>query len=402
MTDPLHRGEPDRTKPFGEVSGPRVWEAWKSEIEIFQPGGASPSIWTSYAGQNPCGAGFSNEGVTLSAFTAFGDFNQAIFSMSGVGNPLVAQNKTYARYEVRVNQPEFDAIVRHGWYLAANLPRPEAAVAFDNGSIEVKAAWRILTANDTAAVRGRYYVVPGASVFDVATGKCLKQDVALVGLHIVAKTPDRPQWIWSTFEQIDNVPGITTEPKPPSGTPFSFNDPIQQQALNPAKRPPAISPTNPPIPSPIPMQVVRKQQIVDETMAMNRAYWALPEITGTVWQNYMLVMTQWPTQISPERPSNDGAPFPNGGSELANTTMETYFQFDGGSCMACHQISNKAGRDFVMFVTMNAFRPGVAAPADLFSAKLAGRRLFRAQPSPLENDPMVRSLIQFFNSAGTK
>jgi len=90
---------------------------------------------------------------------------------------------------------------------------------FDTGSTEIKAAWRLLTARDTPAIRARYYVVNGAQVFNVGTRKCEKQDIALVGFHIVTKTPDRPQWIWSTFEQVDNVPGRTSEPKPPGGVP---------------------------------------------------------------------------------------------------------------------------------------------------------------------------------------
>jgi len=35
---------------------------------------------------------------------------------------------------------------------------------------------------------------------------CAKADIALVGLHIMIKTHYRPQWLWSTFEQVDNVP----------------------------------------------------------------------------------------------------------------------------------------------------------------------------------------------------
>lgn len=405
LTDPAHRGEPDRNKRFGDTSGPRVWATWKSRFEIFQPNGAKPSDWTSYDGKNPCGAGFSNSVVTLSAFTAFGDFNQAIQDLQQVGNPLVARNRTYARYEVRVNQQEFNSIMNHNWYIASNLPSADKPVPFNVGSTEIKAAWRILTDKDTPAIRSRYYIVPNAQVFDVAAKKCLKQDIALVGFHIVSKTTDRPQWIWSTFEQIDNVPGLSSEPKPPSGVPFSFNEPTKPQVLDPPQRrpPPPISPTNPPVANPIPMQVVRQQQILPETMAMNQAYWNLPEIKGTVWQNYMLVVTQWPTQISPEAPKNNGAPFPSSGTEIANTTMETYKQSDSDSCMDCHHESNKAGRDFVMFVTMDAFRPGVATPADLFSAKVAGGRLLQSkQPSSLQSDPLIKSLQQRFDPARIK
>jgi hypothetical protein len=65
-----NRGQPDRTKAFGNVSGPRVWSTWKSRYEIFQPNGEIPDPWASYGGKNPCGSGFSNEVVTLSSFTA--------------------------------------------------------------------------------------------------------------------------------------------------------------------------------------------------------------------------------------------------------------------------------------------------------------------------------------------
>jgi hypothetical protein len=402
LTDPAARGQPDRNRQFGDTAGPRVWMTWKSQIEIFQPGGATPSDWTSYAGKNPCGDGFSNDVVTLSAFTAFGDFNQAIVSLEKFGNPLVAQNGTYLRYEVRVNQPEFNSIVRNSWYLASNLPTQQKPATFDLGSTEIKAAWRILTDADTPTIRNRYYVVTDAQVFDVAANKCLKRDIALVGFHIVTKTPDRPQWIWSTFEHVDNVPGLTNEPKPPSGVPFSLNNPTKPQTPDPRRPPLPISAANPPIPNPTPMQVVRGQKIQSETMTMNQAYWNLPGIKGTVWQNYMLVMTQWPTKVSPEQPANDGAPFPSNGVELANTTMETYFQSDTDSCMACHQTSNDSGRDFVMFVTMDAFRPDVPAPADLFSTKVARRNAPTARPLSLAADPLVTSLARIFDAARNK
>ena len=183
-TGAANRGQPDRTKAFGDISGPRVWSTWKSRYEIFQPGGVNPSPWASYDGKNPCGDGFSNEVVTLSSFTAFGDFNQATFSLANLGNPLVAQTKLYTRYEVRMNQQEFESIVGHKWFLASNLPTANAPVPFNDGSTEVKAAWRILTPADTPAIRARYYIIPNAQVFDVASAKCATQDIALVGFHI--------------------------------------------------------------------------------------------------------------------------------------------------------------------------------------------------------------------------
>ena len=140
------------------------------------------------------------------------DFNQSAF-LPGIGsNPLVAQNRTYTRYEGRINEPEYSALARPGWSLGQNLPDPAHPAELPVGSIAVKAAWRPLTAADTPAERARYYVVDNANIVDVAKTiaaghvVCSKSDVALVGLHIVIRTKDRPQGLWSTFEHVDNVP----------------------------------------------------------------------------------------------------------------------------------------------------------------------------------------------------
>lgn len=384
--DAGHRGEPDRAKGLGD-SGPRVWETFKARYELFArgPGGGpiAPTPWASTGGPNPCGASADARVKTLAAFDPFADFNQASFSPGRPMNVLVAQNRTYVRYEVRVNRTEYDSIVAHGWEFGRSLPTAEAPGGVDVGAVAVKAAWRLLTAQDTPEIRKRSYVVEGAEVTDVAKSLaahrtvCAKQDIALVGLHIAVKTKYRPQWIWSTFEHVDNVPpvGVGDAREPDAivaGAPYSFNDPAkgQKDVAPPADSPPAwpVDAGNPPRVDPEPMQVIRKHAINAQTMAMNRAYWALPEIRGTVWANYMLVATQWPTVTQPPSPDNDGRYFPgvriesgtpaepyqtgaDGGDpdqNLVNTTMETYAQDSPSSCMACHNaVSNVRGRDFV-------------------------------------------------------
>ncbi len=207
---------------------------------------------------------------TLASFAPFADFNQASFTPGKFLSPLVAQNRTYTRYEVRINEAEFDSIVDHGWFTRDLLPTLEAPAHFNVGSIAVKAAWRILTDADSPAVRSRYYVVTGAQVVDVAkslaAGKpvCAKHDVALVGLHIAIKTKYRPQWLWSTFEHVDNVPpvgvGEAREPDAKdANAPYSYNDPAKEQAeiAPPVDSPLAqpVGPGNPPRIDPEPMQV---------------------------------------------------------------------------------------------------------------------------------------------------
>jgi hypothetical protein len=387
LTDAAHRGEPDRAKSLGDA-GQRVWETFKSRFEVFRRGldeqALAPAPWATYAGRTPCGGLVDKQTKTLASLEPFADFNQASFIPGKFLGPLVSQNRTYTRYEVRFNEAEFNSIVDHGWYRRDALPTAEEPGRFNVGSTAVKAAWRILTDVDTPATRRRYYVVPNAQVVDVATtlakGRiaCVRRDIALVGLHIVVKTQYRPQGIWSSFEHIDNVPpvgsGDAREPDArDSNAPYSYNDPAKSQSdiapLNSALAQ-SVGRQNPPGIRPEPTQVIRKHPINPETMAINRAYWALPEIRGTVWANYMLVATQWPTVTQPPTPDNDGRYFPglridpstpaepyqaegaSGDQNLANTTMETYSQDSPASCMACHHaVSNAFGRDFVGILT---------------------------------------------------
>jgi len=157
---------------------------------------------------------------------------------------LPAENGTYTRYSTFFNQIEFNQILSQGLFLRSNLsnlPLNNATnqrLTFPNGAIDLKSSWI-----DMANVPNpqRYYTRV-AWVFDPFTPNptCAKITVGLVGLHIVQKTPSRPQWIWSTFEQIDNVPS----PGGSSG-PFTYNNGngAPMPAVNPNPFPPVPTPT---------------------------------------------------------------------------------------------------------------------------------------------------------------
>lgn len=52
------------------------------------------------------------------------------------------------------------------------------------------------------------FLTTDACLYDVKNGQQVHwrhRKMGLVGFHIVQKTPSAPQWIWSTFEQVDNV-----------------------------------------------------------------------------------------------------------------------------------------------------------------------------------------------------
>lgn len=352
---PGSRGKPDMAKNLSDVGAPRVWETWKADYEIFQPGGMVPTKWSSLDAVTPCpevpATGSGNERI-LGSFSQFGDLNQAAFGEAG--NPLVAQNRTYARYEIRVNEAEYDFIVSRKYYLAESLPKPDPAQPaepFTNGSIELKAAWKELkTPEEIAAAAGKYYTVVSKVMGPKAGKPCESATLALVGFHIVQKTPKRPQWVWSSFEHVDNIP----EGAPPAGKKFSFNDGTKPQKLDPEFAPLPLSADNPQQDDPTPMQVVRGLPTHPQTTATNAKYQA--KLAGTVWANYQLVMTQWPTEVNP--PDGPGAPFPGDDDTTctANSVMETYFQDSTtSSCMACHDKARSAKLDFVWFVKLRAF-----------------------------------------------
>ncbi len=376
------RGAPDRARTLADA-GPRVWETFKAHYELFQTGAdgrpAAPSPFASFEGMNPCGESFDNRTKTLASFVPYAEFNQPGFTLGEFLNPLVAQNRTYTRYEIRLNRAEYDAIAGAGWAEGRNLPDADHPADLPIGSIAVKASWRVLTDADTPAVRARYYV-SSASVVDVAKSVaanrivCAPAEVALVGFHIMVKTRYRPQWLWSSFEHVDNVPpagaGLAREPDAKdAGAPYSYFDAAHPDRTAPRLGAPEtepISAANPPRLDPEPMQVRRLHPIHPSTMAMNRAYWDLNGVRGTVWEHYMLVASQWPTQPVPPGPENDGHFFPGltvdrntprenyetadpaaeGKENLANTTLETFLQ-DASSCMSCHaSVANARGRDF--------------------------------------------------------
>ncbi len=383
LTDPARRGEPDRAKVLGDP-GPRVWETFKSRADLFPAGPdgrpAAPAAWAGEAALNPCGPEVDSRTKTVASFVPYAEFNQPGFTLGQFSNSLVAQNRTYTRYEVRVNRAEYDAISTAGWSELKNLPDEAHPADLPIGSIAIKAAWRLMTDADGPEVRSRFYVV-NAEVVDVAgslaAGRvvCSKSDIGLVGFHIMIKTRYRPQWLWSTFEHVDNVPpageGKAREPDArDTGAPYSYYDATQpDRRLLPLGSPESlpISATHPPKVDPEPVQVSRRHPVHPSTMAMNRAYWALPGIKGTVWERYMLVASQWPTVPLPTGPQNDGSFFPGlppnrdtprenyqaddpareSAENLVNTTLETYLQDAPSSCMACHSIvANAHGRDF--------------------------------------------------------
>lgn len=363
--------QPNTSSVFTSMtnSTPVTWGTYKANWELFDQYDKRPTPWESYDAPyvpNLCpGAKQTDKQLVMvtKGDTDLNDVNQA-FSF-----PLVDQQSNYVYFEVRYNKQQYNWIrgadnTPATWlYLMKNLP-PGTVVALPpnpqnpDDSIMLKAAWRNLSGMQTSLIQ-RYYTVNAWVYNPQSQPQCQQVLMGLVGFHIAQKTKEFPEWIWSTFEQVDNVP-----PKVDS-TPSSFNNgtdnpPTGTQGF--ANRPTYTSPGQLP-PTAVPVQVNRLNPIPTtpagaSTVDVNKTFHAaLPK--SSVWQYYQLVITQWPSNpIQFKAPANRGVypqdaggAFPVNGA--VNVTLETYFQSQqlaagafGNSCMSCHFNAGTGLRDF--------------------------------------------------------
>ncbi len=343
---PPKRGVPDRSKTIGDLGVPRVWETWKTDYELFPPqpstGEVTPTPWESWQVAVPVCP--PNPGMKLLPFVAKGEsiipggVNQAM------GGPLVDQHSQYVRYEVRVNQSEYTETVGKKWFLRKNLtvyPNPPSLFHESEpgtyGAMELKAAWRIMTEQEKQAKPPRYYMSE-AQVIDPKTGKCSDKTVTvgLIGFHIAHKTGVFKAWVWSTFEQVDNVPA---DGVPPPALGYSLYDGKTDSAslkfwgFDPTG---AYQPKDPHSlnPNPTAVQVKRLYPIRSPIKTLNDQVHQVDGIKGTVWENYELVDAQWQNafpdtiKVSNDKTAEDLYPQLSGfpPDAVANVTMETYFQ----------------------------------------------------------------------------
>jgi hypothetical protein len=401
---PGQRGIPDPAGHLGDVSKPLVFDTFKNDWDLFLPTGAVPSAWDKPSSMNPCHVTVASDVMVLASYSKFGSFGQA---GSNKKTPFLhavpSQNGKWVRYLTGFNQTEYTQIVGGSFYLLSALTKA-GSVTFNDGSIDVKSAWMDMSGlpDDQKA---RYYTRT-ALVVDPGdpTKPCTAITVGLIGLHIVQKTPSRPQWIWSTFEQVDNVPSTAN-----SAGPFALND--GKGTASPIT---AAAPTDPNGGFPPAWQnpklynVVRVKPLHTSTQNTNNQYQQAlgAAAPGSPLQFYQLVMTQWPLQLNPPNPipaTQTGLPtntFPGLTTQttsFANTALETWEQgnvFTG--CMACHN-TTKVGTDFLWTLEINAFddTPQPIATANARFTAPAGKTA-RAPRSDAE-----RHLLDLLKSTAT-
>jgi len=374
--------------------GPPHWTLWHNSSSIFQDNGATPAACTQPVAAlgltltrnlaRPVSRGLPAFSLSTAAaprttrylgvVSAVGELNAANLGgdiQQAFSGPLIDQNGNFVFYEILIDPNEVQYLCANKLYningqiafsgAGSKVDMPTGHPAQDwSGSFELKMAWKVLGPKDD---QSRFFVQDALIMDQGPDGKPLQRavKVGLVGMHIAHKSETSPQWIWATFEQVDN---LDVDPIAHPKLHASFNDPncplcatdIQPQATN------GIYPR-------VPVQVSRTIPIPKDKIALNAQVAAALGRRKSVWQYYELIDTQWPTNpASPPPAWNSGlaqavANKPGGQPTpvfLTNITMETYFQ--AGNQPACHQEEGVPASANCPPV-YNATAPGTAIPA---------------------------------------
>jgi hypothetical protein len=291
-------------------------------------------------------------------------FNQPFRS-----GPLIDQDGHFALFNILMNHPMFEYIVEHNLYSKAgqqkaneddksefpfgriefpigNNPDPQNNLPGRMGAIMLKVSYRILDPDKDKDLLSQFHTsdaliyFPGQGVTKTGPA-CVEKKLALIGFHVGHKTTFAPQWVWTSFEHVSNVPeraDVESGHLLPRYNFFNVACKNDCPAVNDTPPQPWDPDTTLQFRGDYKSQVIREKMvpsfILKEVAELNTSFRAL--LKGTVWENYMLLTTQWPSDFA-SKTDPLGAPAP---TYLANSTLETYSQgkvpLASSSCMACH------------------------------------------------------------------
>ena len=339
IADPANPGMPDNkisAKNFGNPGDMRMvtWESWKNAYDVFRD--TKPDPWGSVS-KTP-----GNKRI----IDGIDEANRGHFGTHQSDNTwLIDQNGNMVFYELRVNKDEFNYIFQNtlysqeGIYKAfkdgpgINMPSGPGHYG-DVGAIEVKASWMIVPDGQISQYSKKYKLAV-AMVPDIKNnGRLVRKTLAMIGFHIAKKTPLSPQWVWATFEHIDNAPDSNDFKNGTLKNKYNLYNPALG---NPGPVPNYITPAarlNDPTKKYDKVQVIRANVIRDKSVIVNNGVRELIRSANpaSVFQYYELVDVQWPTaptELTRDLMNNwlpTGCPAPR---FEANTTMETYTQIRG-------------------------------------------------------------------------
>ncbi|MBL4648689.1 MAG: hypothetical protein JKY03_03085 [Aureispira sp.] len=381
--------------------GQSEWLSWKESFQVYRADGGVPPPWGSprTGGALPHDTSLVSQEDFRIYLTAQTPTHKGLSKNiadevdQAFAGRLFDQKGNTVVYEILMNEAEFSYLKDNKLYNIngqINFTRTGQIANFPKGNyekdtvgaIEIKLAWKILTDSD---YKERYYQSQGY-IIDEETQDLVQEDLGLIGFHISQKTPTGKQWVWSTFEHIDNIDQNTIEKNgnkvPIHPTLYDPNCeicPVNVDLYNPPNayvfnqgphgnlwvegQDTVYANSN--------VMKTQSKRMIDipvRVQQLNKKMQDYLKSKGSVFQYYQLIDTQYPTdqEALPGNHTEEGYQLPasvvnkSGGNPnltyLTNITMETFFQggnqpasafmeanpasniqvFGTEGCMGCH------------------------------------------------------------------
>lgn len=275
---PMQRDTPSTTCKFSDptCTGPLTWETMRGKVETFPgqgsltpipppgyPGQAGdksfgydalpayvysaavpacdagqsgdPTPWINldetdqilldnmYAGVTDPNSSYGNSAPQLIRFLAKSNREEYVYVV-GNSSPTDPSRQWWVNVPDDVVAATKDYLKKH-MASPASMPKNSTTVSLPNGTVEMKAGWRPLSADE---IKSGHFHTEMVRFYEKGSSQgisCYRDQVwGLVALHIIQKTASAPYFIYATFEQTDNL--LTA-----NGTPIEDAD---GKVVNPA------------------------------------------------------------------------------------------------------------------------------------------------------------------------
>jgi len=315
------------------------------------------------------------------------------FAQAGSHGVVVDRNNRCLYFGQHINS-DFVSFIRGGEQgqlglkTADQIKDVDPNKEFPSGCLELKSAWRALTDDEKKpenlkVLKQSFFIteakVPTLIEVMTPTGKKILADsgqprpemVALVGLHVVGTTPGHSEFVWASFEHVENSPTQLKLLPPTDPTPvdcakdYTFyrkGTPTNKTNVNPVPD----DDTTPQTPltlldagkqtlSPI-VDIYREFNSGDDFIhpdddvctlngSVRSKLAAIPSLS--VWSNYQLIGAVWLKDPATDFKAGKTFPVHNPPNEaeqkifagerlLSNSTMETFTQHKQFNCFSCH------------------------------------------------------------------
>lgn len=352
---------------------------WQMFLWLMEPVNGAPRF-ESFADPKSLDPGRTagpSAGALLPGLALTGDKAMDIYLQAGPDGILVDQNGRIVYYSMYIDKVFSDFFKENDLTTSQNMLKLDPNTPFPEGTLSLKAAWKIVGPNDKTdgfytkkAVVNLLTKKGGKFVIDPTKTEEVK--VAMVGFHIAGTVAHHAEMIWSTFEHDLNAPDVANYPNVTPDQVVSDKDWTFYKAGTPFKGC-NVNPAG----SPEQTLDVATQKMSPVTQACRLyAYGSGPDkasnaaniqslnasvIAGIndgkiaadkLWTNYFELGSTWfdTNAGKPIQPNCNFQPGEDrcgvvvtGSTHLSNTTIETFTQAQSSidSCFSCHHTTQR-------------------------------------------------------------